>query len=188
MNDSCIFALSLLINSFFCLGFGTRGSGPREAELLLLFQSRSSLWCSSLLIDSDRAKANPLLHNPPYGFTIGHTHIHTKRLERPHTPLHVPAACGTLNSDRGQDIGGRAGPRAGRLCRKPCSCWKVFHIKEYGAEGGIDQPCWRSHTLLIPSLTTAGERPQMVPRQRGSTPNIHSSNRALRWRTSRHAF
>lgn len=126
---------------FLLFGFWYERKWPLRSELLLLFQSRSSLWCSSLLIDSDRAKANPLLHNPPYGFTIGHTHIHTKRLERPHTPLHVPAACGTLNSDRGQDIGGRAGPRAGRLCRKPCSCWKVFHIKEYGAEGGIDQPC-----------------------------------------------
>lgn len=43
-----------------------------------------------------------------------------------------------------------------RLCCKPHSCWNIFHIKDYRAERGTEEPCWPSSMLIIPSLTTAG--------------------------------
>lgn len=76
-----------------------------------------------------------------------------------------------------EGFGDHGGLRARRLCRKPDSCWNIFHIKEFRAEGGMEQPCWRSCMFLIPSLATAGERPQMVSRQRDGQQNILPSSR-----------
>lgn len=178
-NHSCEFAPSFLINAFFCLGFGTKGSGPWEVESLVL-QSLSSgaahYWSIQTVPKQTLSFmihcATSLLARQAYSW---HTHL-CRGVESRAEPSHC-ASC--------EGIGGRAGPRGWRLCWKPRSCWNVFHIKEDGAEGGIDQARWRSHTLLIPSLATAGERPQMVSRQTGRTWSTQPSDRwghhDMRW-------
>lgn len=75
-NDSSVFAPSLLINAFFCLGFVIRGSGPCETLLLLLLLLVEP-WCSLLMMESVCAKANLL-------YRISQTHV-----QPPQTPSHA---------------------------------------------------------------------------------------------------